>query len=379
MEIYLDNSATTQVSKNAAEAALSMMTECYGNPSSLHKKGLEAQIKLTAVQKQIAAALNARPDEIFFTSGGTEANNTVLFGVPSAYKRLGNRIVTTAFEHSSVFESAEELEKRGFEVVFIKPDKNGVINPQDVIDAVNDKTVLVSVMLINNEMGAVLPVSRIAAGVKRKNPKTLVHTDAVQAFGKVPVKADKLKVDFITISSHKIHGPKGVGALYVKKGVRVTPLIYGGEQQRRIRPGTEASPLIAGFGAACEDIMRDMKSNEVHVTKLRDKLVELLSQIPEVTLNSDIEITTPYIVNFSVRVMRSETMLHFLESKGIYVSSGSACSKGKKSRVLDSMGLSTERIDSALRISFSAHNTEEDVVALVEAVKEGIATLVHAR
>ncbi len=379
MEIYLDNSATTAVSENAAAHVLSMMTECYGNPSSLHKKGLEAQLKLTAAKKQLASAFGARSDEIFFTSGGTEANNTVIFGVPKAYKRIGNKIVTTAFEHSSVYESALELQKSGYEVVFIKPDKKGNINPQDIVNAVDEQTVLVSVMLINNEIGTVLPVSQIASAVKRKNPKTLVHTDAVQAFGKIPVKADKLKADFITVSAHKIHGPKGVGALYIKKGVRISPLLYGGEQQRKIRPGTESSPLIAGFGAACGDIMKNIRENEAHVLSLRNKLVELISSVPEIELNSDPETATPYILNISVTPIRSETMLHFLESKGIYISSGSACSKGQKSRVLESMGLSSDRIDSALRISFCAENTEDEVKALVAAIKEGLATLVRAR
>lgn len=379
MEIYLDNSATTAVSEAAAKEVLSMMTECYANPSSLHKKGLEAQLKLDAAHKQIASSIGARVDEVFFTSGGTEANNTVLFGVPQTYRRLGNRIVTTAFEHSSVYESALELQKRGYDVVFIKPDKNGCIDPKEIVDAVDDKTVLVSAMLVNNEIGSVLPIAKIAAAVKRKNPKTLVHTDAVQAFGKIPVNVSKFKVDFMTITAHKIHGPKGVGALYIKKGVRITPLLYGGEQQRKIRPGTEPAELIVGFGKACEEIMRDMKKNDEHVRSLRDELHTLADSCEHIVINSDPEFTIPYIVNMSVPSMRSETMLHFLESKNIYVSSGSACAKGKKSHVLEAMGLKSELIDSALRISFCAHNTKEDIHALIDAVNEGVRTLVHAR
>lgn len=379
MEIYLDNSATTSVSKAAAEDVLFMMRECYGNPSSLHKKGLEAQLKLTAAQKQIASALGARADEIFFTSGGTEANNTVMFGVPKTYRRLGNRIITTAFEHSSVYESALELQRQGYDVVFIKPDKNGCINPDDIVNAVDDNTVLVSAMLINNEIGTILPIAKIAAAVKRKNPKTLVHTDAVQAFGKIPVNAEKLKVDFITVTAHKIHGPKGIGALYVRKGVRITPLLYGGEQQKKIRPGTEACELIVGFGTACSEIMRDMKKNETHVQSLRSELLKLCEGCDDIVVNSNPETTSPYIVNISVPAVRSETMLHFLEAKGIYVSSGSACSKGKKSHVLEAMGLKPELIDSALRISFCGYNCLEDVKALTDAVKDGVNTLVHAR
>lgn len=379
MEIYLDNSATTAVSEAAAKEVLSMMTECYANPSSLHKKGLEAQLKLDAAHKQIASSIGARVDEVFFTSGGTEANNTVLFGVPQTYRRLGNRIVTTAFEHSSVYESALELQKRGYDIVFIKPDKNGFIDPKEIVDAVDDKTVLVSAMLVNNEIGSILPIAKIAAAVKRKNPKTLVHTDAVQAFGKIPVNVTKLKVDFMTITAHKIHGPKGVGALYIKKGVRITPLLYGGEQQRKIRPGTEPAELIVGFGKACEEIMRDMKTNDEHVRSLRDELHALAGSCEHIVINSDPEFTIPYIVNMSVPSMRSETMLHFLESKNIYVSSGSACAKGKKSHVLEAMGLKSELIDSALRISFCAHNTKEDIHALIDAINEGVRTLVHAR
>ena len=353
--VYLDNSATTAVCRSAAQAACDMMTQNYGNPSSLHAKGLEAEKEITKARSSIAKLLSAEKSEIYFTSGGTEANNLAVFGAVNARRRMGSRIVTTAIEHSSVFESCKELERQGFEVVFLKPEKGGSVTPEQIFDAVDNRTVLISIMLVNNETGAIQPVETARkAAVQKRAPR-------------------RLGVDLLTVSAHKIHGPKGVGALYVKNGVRITPRAFGGEQENRLRPGTEAAPLIAGFGAAVREI--DLNDTE-QVRSLRDYCVRQVSKLERTVLHSD-ERCLPYIINFSVLGIKSETMLHFLASKGIYVSSGSACAKGKKSHVLSALGISAEESDSALRVSFSKYNTRADVDCLIEAIKQGMNTLVR--
>lgn len=377
MEVYLDNSATTRICSEAVDRMTYIINNVYGNPSSLHSKGFEAEREITRARKAVAALLGADPNEIIFTSGGTEANNLAVFGAVGAKKRVGNKIVTTAVEHSSVFESCKELEKQGFEVVYLKPDKSGNITEEQLAQAVDDKTVLVSVMAVNNETGAIFPTECIGRIIKRNSSPALFHCDAVQAFGKIPVKPTKIGADLITVSSHKIHGPKGSGALFIKKGTYIKPIIYGGEQERKIRPGTEALPLICGFGAAAECIT-NMPENLRYIRELREYAVNKLTKLSGVVLNSP-ENALPYIINISVVGIRSETMLHFLESKEIYVSSGSACAKGKKSHVLSAMGLPAEITDSALRISFSKYSTQDDVDALVAATEDGINTLVRAK
>lgn len=377
MEIYLDNSATTRICPEACEKMTYIINSVYGNPSSLHSKGLEAEHEITHARKVIADLLSVSHQEIFFTSGGTEANNLAVFGAARARKRLGNRIVTTAVEHSSVYESCKELENEGFEVVYLLPDENGRITQAQLENAIDGKTVLVSVMAVNNETGVIFPVECVRRIIKKKNAPALFHCDAVQAFGKIPIKPNKLGVDLLTVSSHKIHGPKGSGVLFIKKGTHIKPIIYGGEQEKKIRPGTEALPLICGFGAAAECI-GNITAKLSEVQKLRDYAVSKLLSIDSVTLNSP-EDALPYIINISAVGVRSETMLHFLESRGIYISSGSACAKGKKSHVLTAMGLSPERTDSALRISFSKFSTKEDIDILAEALEEGLNTLVKAK
>ena len=369
--VYLDNSATTAVCRSAAQAAYDMMTLNYGNPSSLHTKGLEAEKEITKARCSIAKLLCAEKAEIYFTSGGTEANNLAVFGAVDARKRMGNKIVTTAVEHSSVFESCRELERQGYEVVFLKPKNGGRITPEQIFEAVDNKTVLVSIMLVNNETGAIQPVETARKTAVQKCAPALIHCDAVQAFGKIPVSPRKLGIDLLTVSSHKIHGPKGTGALYVKNGVRITPRMFGGEQENRLRPGTEAAPLIAGFGAAVREI--DLNTIE-EIRALRDYCAEQVIKLEGTVLHSDGS-CLPYIVNFSVLGIRSETMLHFLAARGIYISSGSACAKGKKSHVLTALGLSAEESDSALRVSFSKYNTRADVDCLIAAIDEGMRTL----
>lgn len=374
MEHYLDNSATTRVCGAAADKALWMMTECYGNPSSLHRRGIDAEHELSYARKTVAGCLGAAPEELTFTSGGTEANNLALFGAAYANRRRGNRLVISAVEHSSVLEAAKRLSDEGFEVIEVEPDRNGVITAEAVAGAVNDKTLLVSVMTVNNETGAIMPVRDIFDAARDINPSVLCHTDAVQAFGKLGLRMKRLGADLVSVSGHKVHAPKGVGALAVRRGVRLIPRQFGGEQERRLRPGTEAAPLIAAFGAACSEF--DTENNIVYVKELNSYAREGLAQIEGVTFNSPGE-ALPYVLNFSAGSVRSETMLHFLEERGIYVSSGSACAKGKPSHVLAAMGLSRDRADSALRVSFSKYNTKEDIDALCGAVARGLEVLAH--
>ncbi len=371
-EHYLDNSATTVTCKAAAEKALHMMTVEYGNPSSLHKKGLSAELELEHARETIASSLYVEAEEVYFTSGSTESNNTVLFGVANAKKRSGNKIVTTAIEHSSVIETCKKLEADGFEVVYLTPDKDGVIPFTAFEDAVDERTILVAVMAVNNEVGSVMNIERIGKIVKRKNPDAHFHCDAVQAYGKMILKPKKWNVDTLSVSSHKVHGPKGVGALFVKKGVRITPLLYGGQQQKKIRPGTECAPLIAAFSEAVKEF--DISDNREYISQLNRYLKDELSKLEDITVNSS-DNALPYVVNISVSGIKSETMLHHLEQDEIYISSSSACSKGKKSYVLTAMGLPDRLIDTSLRISFSKYNNKDDIDALVNSLKRGIETL----
>ena len=374
MEHYLDNSATTAVSKAAADKAYAVMTRLYGNPSSLHSKGIEAENELKNARKSVALRLRVSDEEITFTSGGTEANNLALFGAAYARLRERKKIIISAVEHSSVTEAAKRLEAEGFQVERIAPRKDGLIHPEDVAAAADKNTSLVSVMLVNNETGAIMPVSEIFAAVKAKDEKILCHTDAVQAFGKLEIKAKALGADLISVSGHKVHAPKGVGALYIKKGVRLVSRQYGGEQEKRIRPGTENLPAITAFGVACD--MFDIENNYKTVSALNNYAKKKLLQIEGVTLNSP-EAALPYVLNISAGRVRSETMLHFLEEREVFVSSGSACAKGKPSHVLSAMGLSREKADSALRISFCKHNTLEDIDAVCEGVAIGLKVLAH--
>ncbi len=370
MAIYLDNSATTKPCKEAVEAVNLMMTENYGNPSSLHNLGINAMKTVINARESIADALSCDKDEIYFTSGATEANNLAVFGSAYAGKRKGNRIVTTAIEHESVMQSIDELEKDGFEVIRLMPDKHGNIAVSDLANAVNDKTILVSMMYINNEVGSVLPVDKIKKICTAKNAPALIHIDCVQAFGKIPVKPKKLGADLVTITAHKIHGPKGCGAIYVKKGTHLIPRTYGGEQEKKLRPGTEASPLIAGFGAAVNALPNTTEQSK-KINDLNKYARQKLLEINGIVINND-ENASPYIINAYIPTfMRSQTILQELSANyGIFVSNGSACAKGKKSHVLTAMGLPNEIIDKSLRISFSRYNTKEEIDELARALKE---------
>ncbi len=376
-EHYLDNSATTPVLREAAEAASRLMLDCFGNPSSLHTRGFLAKKELDAARAVIAARLGAQPEEIVFTSGGTEANNLALFGAASARKRLGQKVVTTAVEHDSVLRVMAGLEGQGFAVEYLRPGPDGRVSEEALAQAIDGETILVSVMLANNETGALQPVEAAARAIRRKKAPALLHTDCVQAFCKLDFTPRRLGADLCTVSGHKVHGPKGVGALYIRKGVRILPQLLGGGQERGLRSGTESLPLIGAFAKAVEHAPKPGEAWE-HAAALNRRLREALAGLPEAAVHSPEE-ALPYILNFSVLGVRAETMLHFLADRGVYVSSGSACGKAKPSHVLAAMGLPKERVGSALRASFSRFSTEADVDALAEGIKAGLAALAKER
>lgn len=368
MNAYFDNSATTAPCCEAVNAVSDAMTRCWGNPSSLHRAGNLANELLENSRKDIAARLSCAPEEIFFTSGGTESNNLAVIGAAHQMRRMGRRIVSTSVEHSSIDDTLNKLEADGFEVIKLKVDNYGRINEKDLYAAVNSNTILITMMLVNNEVGSIMPVQAAKRAAMMARSPALIHCDAVQAFGKMPVKPATLGVDLMTVSSHKIHGPKGVGALYIRKGVKIKPRTFGGEQEKKIRPGTEAMPAIAGFAAAARALPDPVRELE-HITMLRDYMVAKLTEIPDVVINSPPD-ALPYVTNVSVLGIKSEPMLNFLSEKGIFVSSGSACSKGKKSHVLLQMGLDRKRLDSPIRISFSRYTTVQEIDALILGIAE---------
>ena len=371
--IYLDNSATTKPCESAISALNRALTEVCGNPSSLYGLGLEAENLINDTRLKIAEAINAREDEIFFTGSGTEANNLSIIGAANLMKRRGNRIVTTSVEHPSVLNTCKYLELQGFEITYIKPENDGNLSAEKVLSAVDGKTVLVSVMSVNNETGCIFPVAEIFEGLKEMKSIVVKHTDCVQAFGKMPIDIEKLGADLLTASGHKIHGPKGIGFLYKKKNLQLKPIIHGGGQEKGLRSGTESVPLIAALGGAISELSVNLTLTKVK--ELHSYAYNKLSAVDGVLINSPQSDSLPYIINISVKGIRSETLLHFLEAKDIYVSSGSACSKGKGSHVLTEMGLSADRTDSAIRISFSKFNTASDIDALCNALIEAQNTL----
>ena len=339
-------------------------------------KGVQAEHYIKDSADIIAKTLKCTPDEIIFTSGGTESNNLAIIGTALAKKKKGKHLVTSSIEHASVLSVMAFLEKEGFEVTYISPDSSGKVSAEAFADAVRDDTILVSCMHINNEIGAVQPIAEITKAVKKKNPNVYVHTDCIQSFGKIEVNLKKLGVDMLSVSGHKLHGPKGSGFLYVKKGTLIRPIIYGGGQQKNMRSGTENVPAIAGLGVAVKLTMTDMAEKMERVMSLRDKLIEGLTALPEVYSNSE---TAPHIASISFTGVRAEVMLHALEDKGIYVSSGSACSSNKRreSAVLTAIGLDRDRLESTLRFSFNETNTEEEVDYAVKTIAELLPVLRH--
>ena len=371
MSIYLDNAATTKPCGEAVSAAVDAMTENYGNPSSLHRAGLDAQLAVDKARKAIAASIGADSSEIYFTSGATESNNLALRGISAAYGRKCRKLVISSVEHASVDETASALEKSGFEIVRISPRDDGRFYADDFISACDENTCLVSMMLVNNETGYIMPVRETFMAVKRSFPEIITHCDCVQGYMKLPIKAASLGADLISLSAHKIHGVKGVGAIYIKKGVRVIPIVTGGKQEKGIRSGTESVPLIAAFGAAVDKFRPTIAERYERVSQLKAHLLGKIGGIENVAVNSPSD-GSPYVINISAVGKRSEIMLHFLESKGIYVSSGSACSKGQQSGVLGEFGISGKRADGAVRISITAQTTEEELDEFAEALAEGM-------
>lgn len=365
---YFDNSATTKPTENAVNAVLFALTECWGNPSSLHSLGTEANNALIKAKKQVSSLLGCQSENFFFTSSGTAANNTAIFGAYEKQKRLGNRIVTTSIEHPSVSEPVKRLEQNGVEVIRINPDKTGKINEDEFFSAINDKTILVSCMAVNNEVGSVMPVSVIKSAVKRAKAPALIHTDCVQAFGKIQISPNSLGADIITVSAHKIHGPKGIGGIYLKAKNIIKPYMLGGEQESNIFAGTQGMPSILGFGEAAEESM-SITENSEKVQSLKNYLVENIKDLKSVTINSPFD-ACPYILNLSILGLPSQPIVNFMSERNIQISAGSACKMGHRSPVLTAMGLDSKIIDSAVRISFSRYNTEDEVNSLIKAIKE---------
>lgn len=373
---YLDNSATTAVCEAAAKKAVYMMTQCFGNPSSLHRLGFEAERELTAAREKVAALMGVPARDVLFTSGGTEANNLAVFGAAAALARRGKHIVTTGVEHSSVAAACKQLEKEGYAVTRLLPDSDGHITADAIIAACRPDTALVSVMLVNNETGARFSLPDAVAGIRRRSPFAFIHCDAVQAAGKLPLYGARWQVDAMSVSAHKLHGPKGCGALYLRQGARILPRQIGGLQERSLRGGTEAAPLIAAFGAAAE-ALPPLAEQEALFETLRKRLFDRLADAPVVFhLPAD---GVPYIIHLSVPGFKSETLLHFLSERNIFVSSGSACAKGAKSPVLQAMGLPETEIDSALRISLCHNNTPEDIDRFADALIAATQTLARRR
>lgn len=369
MEAYFDNAATTQVLPEVKNIMVRAMEEDYGNPSSLHMKGVNAGAYIKTATEILAKELKVDEKELFFTSGGTESNNLAIIGTAFANRRAGNKIITSAIEHPSVSAAMDYLSEQGFEIAVIGVDHTGHINVDELIEAVNDETILVSVMYVNNEIGSVQPVEEIAKRIKEKNPKTLFHVDAIQAFGKYRIYPKRIGIDLLSISAHKIHGPKGVGALFVKDRVKVKPVLYGGGQQKGMRSGTENVPGIAGLGMATKLAYTNLENKTEHMQKLKETLISELTKMPDVVSNSG---EAPHIASITFKGIRSEVMLHALEEKGIYVSAGSACSSHKKtvSGVLQAIGLCGDSLESTLRFSFSCDNTEEQITYTIETIKE---------
>ncbi|HHX73183.1 MAG TPA: cysteine desulfurase [Clostridiales bacterium] len=374
--IYLDNAATTAVCPEAVAAAIDAMTQNFGNPSSLHKLGFSAERLLEKARATVAQALSARADEVYFTPGGTYSMNMALLGAARARKSRGKHIISTEIEHDAAQNALNQLEDEGFTVTRLVPDATGRISASAVAEALTDETVLVSVMLANNVTGRLQPVSEMAAAIKRAGSKALLHTDAAQAFLKVPISVAALGVDLLSVSSHKIHGPKGAGALYVRKGVCLSPILFGGGQEKGLAPGTEGMPAIAGFAAAVAAMgpLYRQKAREIEEVK-RYGIAVLQEKCPKLRVLSDGDV--PGVFAVSLPGYQSETLVHFLAEEGIYVSGGAACGKGKPSRALLAMGLPRDTVISALRISLSAETTKEHMQILAEALAKAQRLLAH--
>ncbi|MCI8327573.1 MAG: cysteine desulfurase [Lachnospiraceae bacterium] len=374
MEAYLDNSATTPCDQSVCDIMVKVMMEDYGNPSSLHLKGVQAEKYIKEAKEKIAKTLKVTDKEIVFTSGGTESNNFAIIGSAMANRRAGKHLITTAIEHASVAAPVKFLEEQGFEVTYLSVDREGRISLDELEASVREDTILVSLMQVNNEIGAVEPIEEAAALIKRKNPKTLLHIDAIQSYGKMRLYPKKLQVDMLSVSGHKLHGPKGIGFLYIKDKTKIKPILFGGGQQKGQRSGTENVPAIAGLGVACEEICRDIERNREKLYEVKQAFLQGLERLEGVHVNGRTgEDSAPHIVSVSFEeIAKSEALLHALEERGIYVSAGSACSSNKPavSATLKAIGIPREWQMATLRFSFSVHTTVEEVDYAVTVLEE---------
>lgn len=375
--IYLDNASTTKVMKSAAEGAVNAMLSDFGNPSSLHGMGIQAQRMIEFSKRQILMTLCDTEGELIFTSGATESNNTAILGLAGIYGKRKKRVVTTTVEHPSVSEAFKKLTELGYEVVTVSPDQDGEIGAEALINAVDSNTCLISAMLVNNETGYILPIEKAFSSIKRRYPECHTHCDCVQGFEKLRISAKKLCADAISISGHKIYAPKGVGALYIRKGIRIYPVMLGGGQQKGLRSGTEAVPLIYALGKAVQELSSSIDERYSHVLEINSYARDKLSEIGVVIISKDC--SSPYILSICVPKIKSETMLHYLESNEIYVSSGSACSKGKKSSVLAEFRIPEKYLDSIIRLSFSNDTLINDIDILAKEMSNGMTSLAKIR
>ena len=375
MIAYFDNASTTMIRDEVIKAMLRVMHEGYGNPSSVHTMGRRAAGELETARGSIAQTLGAKPDEVFFTSGGTEADNWAVFGCAEAFSRIGRHIITSAIEHDAVTEPVKKLERTGWDVTYLSPDGHGRIPVGDFAAALREDTVFASIMLVNNETGAINPVGEYSKEIKRRGLNTVLHTDAVQGFCKIPFTVKTLGAELVTVSAHKIHGPKGIGALYVKKGLKLPPLILGGGQESGKRAGTEAMPAIAGFGEAAGLGSLEREKSAAAAHKLRGYITGRLSaELPEAIIIGNGG--SPYLLSLSLPGYSSEVLMSYLEGEGIYVSKSAACKKGARSRVLEAMRLRNDIIDGALRVSFSRFNTLDEAEYFVDTLKKASQTLI---
>lgn len=365
--VYMDNSATTAVKQEVLDQMMPIFTEIYGNPSSIHQAGQIAKVYVDKARMQVASLLNASLDEIYFTAGGSESDNWALKGVAEKYRKKGNHIITTKIEHHAILHTCEYLEKQGYEVTYLDVDEYGVVDLEQLKKSITDQTILISVMFANNEIGTIQPIEEI--GKIAKEHKILFHTDAVQAIGNVEIDVHKLNIDMLSMSGHKIHAPKGIGVLYIRKGLILPNLIHGGAQERKRRAGTENVPGIVGLGKACEIAKQHMENHIAHCTKLRDRLIEKVTQkIPYTLVTGSLEHRLPGLASFCFKYIEGEALLLSLDMKGIAGSSGSACTSGSldPSHVLMALGLKHEIAHGSLRLSLSDFNTEEEVDYVVE-------------
>lgn len=375
MEVYLDNSATTKPYKEVVDSMVLALTDEYGNPSSAHRRGFNVEKKIKSIRQDIAKTLGARDKEIFFTSGGTESNNSIIRSI-ARQCRNKKHIITTSIEHPSVLKTMEELEKEGFDITYLKVDKRGIIDIETLKSSITEKTCLVSVMYVNNEIGCIEPIQEIGELLK-SYPDVFFHVDAVQAYGKINFNVNKLGVDFLSVSGHKIHGPKGIGFMYIREPSKFNPLITGGGQEFGIRPGTENVPGIYGLGRAVNILFEDIDSKIFSIRENRDYLYKKLTErVDGISVNTDVDNSVCHILNVSFKDVKGEVLLHYLGDSGIYVSIGSACSSKKKgSHVLSEIGLSNEGIDGAIRFSLSDLNTKEEIDYTVGKVCEYVDTI----